>query len=172
MIKKSMVLLAGALIILSCSTSQFGWKGESKQPKQEAKTSPYDEDFDPNSLNDEDINPAMDKAIIQSVKQTKTDKAPAEKGKISFETAVNGFRIQLLATKDENQASDIKKQAILKFQEKVYLIFDPPYYRIRVGDCVTEQDAKTLKDEAINKGFADAWIVQSKVLHRGEESNP
>jgi len=154
------------LLTLSCATSQFGWKADSKSPAKENRTSPYVEDFDANNLNDDDINPALDKAILQSFKQVRTASPAPTSGKAPEEKIVNGYRIQLLATKDENQANETKKQAILKFQEKVYLIFEAPFYRIRVGDYVDEEAAKSLRDEAVKKGFADAWIVPSKVSSR------
>lgn len=163
---------AAALFLLSCSASQFGWKRESESAKKESKESPYVEDFDPSSINDDDINPAMDKALLLSAKETKTNKLVIEPEKTTAETNVNGYRVQLLATKDKDQADEMKRQAILKLEEKTYLIYEIPYYKIRVGDFINEKDAKLFRDEAVKKGFS-AWVVQCKVNSRGHvESNP
>jgi len=172
--KRTVFWFISVVFMISCSTSKFGRKTELEPIGKEAKTSPYVEDFDPNALNDDDINPALDKALIQQASKTsKSSRAASEPEKTSTEAIVNGYRIQLLATKDENLANEMKKQAILKFQDKVYLIFESPYYRIRVGDCISEKDAKVLREEAVKKGFTDAWIVPSKVINRGEgDSNP
>jgi hypothetical protein len=170
MIRKLIVFCIPAALLISCAASKFGRKAESGPSKNESQVSPYVEDFDPNTLNDDDINPAMDKALIQSAKPPQSQKNVPIREKAASETVVNGYRIQLLATKDENQANDMKKQAILKFQDVVYLVFEAPYYRIRVGDCISEKDAKTLRDEAVRRGFPDAWIVPSKVINRGNSS--
>jgi len=74
--------------------------------------------------------------------------------------------VQLLATSDEEMAREEKKRAVFKFEDKVYLIFDAPMYKIRVGDCLTRKEAEELKKQAVSQGFTDAWIVPSQVVRR------
>jgi hypothetical protein len=167
MMWKKLALIIPAVFVLSCSASKFGWKPESEASKKDAAASPYAEDFDPASLNDDDINPALDKAILQSARQSTPVQSQSAPEKAAIETIVNGFRIQLMASKDNDRADEMKKQAILKFDEMVYKIFETPYYKIRVGDCATEKEAKDLREKAIQKGFKDVMIVRSKVINRG-----
>jgi hypothetical protein len=169
---KNMVFIVPVVFLLSCSTSRFGWKSEPEPTRKEVKTSQYVEDFDPGSLNDDDINPALDKAILQSAKQAKPNPPPIPAEKTTAETIVNGYRIQLMATKDEDRANEMKKQAIMKFDEKVHLVFETPYYKIRVGDCVTDKEARDLREKAVQKGFTDVMVVRSKVINsRGVEES-
>lgn len=76
---------------------------------------------------------------------------------------VEGFRIQLLATRDENEARRARSDARTFFPENSYLLFDNPYYKLRLGDCLTRGAADSLQQRAINKGFSGAWIVRSQV---------
>jgi hypothetical protein len=168
---KNLVFIIPALVVFSCSMSRFGWKSAPEPSGKEAETSPYAEDFDPNSLNDDDINPALDNAILQSAKQSRQEPVSTAAERTQVETIINGYRIQLLATKDEDRANEMKKQAILKFDEKVHLIFETPYYKIRIGDCATDKEARELREKAIQKGFTDVMVVRTKVISRGQSDS-
>ncbi len=154
------------LFLASCSLSKFGWQ-EGPEPKdkgEKAETVAYQEDFDPLALNDDDIKVvplakpgAADASQTKAVVVPKTEKAEGE-----GET-VQGFRVQLIATTDENVAREVKKEAMLKLSNKVYLVFEAPHYKIRVGDCQSREEARAILQDATANGFPDAWIVPSMV---------
>ena len=85
------------------------------------------------------------------------------KAEIDSSRMVEGFRIQLLATPDEQEARRARDDARLYFPENSYLIFDNPYYKLRLGDCLSRAAADSLQQRAISKGFSGAWIVRSLV---------
>jgi hypothetical protein len=150
------------LPLVSCSLSKFGWKGEGESKNKKSGNVAYQEDFDPLTLNDDDLKivpPAksdqMGVGQRQMIVVPKTERTEGQ--------MVQGYRIQLIATTDENRAREIKKNAMLKLKEKVYLVFEAPNYKIRVGDCTTRDEAKAIQQDALANGFSDAWIVQSKV---------
>jgi hypothetical protein len=155
------------LPILACSLSQFGWKGESPKTEKEAETSAFREDFDPLTLPEEDVKvvsrggAAARQPVVKPIVIPKTERSQA-----SGET-VQGFRVQLIATTDENHARDVKKNAMLRLKNKVYLIFEAPHYKIRVGDCTSREEAKSILEDAVTNGFPDAWIVPSTVYKNG-----
>jgi hypothetical protein len=156
------------LPLLSCSLSQFS--GKSDAEKNKAGTGSYDENFDPLSLNDDTfkVTPPLQagdrKAVTQGVTVPKTERTEGE-------ATVQGYRVQLAATTDENRARDLKKEAMLKLKEKIYLIFESPNYKVRVGDCRTFDEAKLLKQEIVNSGFPEAWIVKSNVYAGAASGN-
>ncbi|MCK5075503.1 MAG: SPOR domain-containing protein [Calditrichia bacterium] len=83
-----------------------------------------------------------------------------------MEKKVNGFRIQIFATKDREQAYLLKEEALQIFGKdtiNVYIEFDAPYYKIRIGDCVTRNQAANIKNIARNKGYNKAWVVKAQV---------
>lgn len=87
----------------------------------------------------------------------------------TLETAVaetiQGFRIQILSSNDIDEASKVKNDAqqILE-RDNVYLVFDAPYYKVRVGDFQTKPDANKMLKFLNERGFTDAWIVPDKVM--------
>lgn len=77
---------------------------------------------------------------------------------------VPGYRVQLVATDAEFEARAVEEKALIEFDENVYLIFDSPTYKVRIGDCVSRLEANELRKKAANLGYRDAWVVQSRVL--------
>lgn len=157
-------LIVGIFFMLSCSASQFGWKAEDEIRNQRAEKSGFIEDFDPLSLNDDDIVitpvekplPSAEEEKPAPIMQTPTpDKSTPE--------IMQGYRVQLLATGDEPQAREAQKSAIFRFEEGVYLVFEAPLYKLRIGDCQTRREAEELRQKAVRNGFHDAWIVPSKI---------
>ncbi len=78
-------------------------------------------------------------------------------------TTVPGYRVQIFASNTNDGAEKIASDARFKFTERVYVEYDPPYYKVRIGDYQNRSDAEILREKAKNLGFADAWIVQTEV---------
>ncbi|NIR51080.1 hypothetical protein GWO43_20950 [candidate division KSB1 bacterium] len=116
------------------------------------------EDFNPLALNDDDIEIKESEPTytdfdddLLNPRQTVTD------------SVATGYRVQIIQTTDRQKAKDVQKDAVLRFDEDVYLVFDPPFYKVRVGDFVNWFDAEKLQRLAMRKGFRDAWVVRTKV---------
>jgi hypothetical protein len=75
-----------------------------------------------------------------------------------------GFRVQIFVGGDEFEARQMEEQALMSFDESVYLIFDSPNYKIRIGDCKTRTEANELRQRAVGSGYKDAWVVQCKIV--------
>jgi hypothetical protein len=77
---------------------------------------------------------------------------------------VAGYRVQLFASNTNDGANQVASEARFKFTEQVYVEYDAPYYKVRVGDFVNRSDAELLREKAKNSGYPDAWIVQTEVV--------
>ncbi len=73
-----------------------------------------------------------------------------------------GFRVQVITTKDPAQADDIIDEIETKLDLPVYKIFEPPYYKVRVGNCVEQTEAEELMDELRREGY-ETFIVRDLV---------
>ncbi len=78
-------------------------------------------------------------------------------------TTVYGFRVQIFASSTQKGANKVADDARSLFGGKVYIEHTPPYYKVRVGDCLTKEEAETLKNLAINKGFRGAFVVETMI---------
>jgi len=157
--KKMIVLLLVCLMVFSCSSKKV-IKTEQAPPQEDRGA--VNESFDPLVLKDDDLD--VKKRTNSEVKSDVDDSNTmnVEEAEI-VEKEVIGYRVQLCAVPNEENAREIQKEVILKMSESVYLIYDSPYYKIRIGDCLTRFDADKLQTLAVSKGFAEAWVVKTKV---------
>lgn len=77
-----------------------------------------------------------------------------------------GYRIQIIKASG-NDALTITEEARDEFTEKysdtpVYLTFDEPYYRVRVGDFRTRLDAEKFLKK-ISRKYPGAWVIQDYI---------
>jgi hypothetical protein len=83
------------------------------------------------------------------------------------EEMVQGFRIQIFSSSSVDDANAAKNTATGRFpHDSVYIVFDPPVYKVRVGDFVNRYDANQRLPEFVDKGYRDAWIVPDQVEQR------
>jgi hypothetical protein len=76
---------------------------------------------------------------------------------------VSGFRVQLLFTPEIDEANNIKNGVTPLVKEAVYVKFEAPYYKVRVGDCQNRLTANQLLKTLVDLGYKNAWIVPDKV---------
>ncbi len=166
---KNIIYFLSFMIILSSCTSQKQVKKEEPPIKKEnsantGKTS-IDESFDPSKLDEEDITVKTNRSTEANKNFQDSMLSPLQNSGES-DKVIEGYRVQICAVSDEMKAREIQKESILKFNEDIYLIYDSPYYKIRVGDCTTRYEADLLQKMAEEKGFIDAWVVKTKVKPR------
>lgn len=73
----------------------------------------------------------------------------------------NTYRVQICATTDKNAAVEQKQIAEEKFNISGYLIYEEPFFKARLGDFSSVQDAKAFRLKVIRAGYSGAWIVKS-----------
>jgi len=82
---------------------------------------------------------------------------------LASEENVAGYRIQLVSTQDVGLAESVEQRARELFTEDVYLIFDYPNYKVRVGNFLELKAAKPTESLARRNGFPRAWTVPSDI---------
>jgi len=76
---------------------------------------------------------------------------------------IYGFRIQIFASLTEKNAGKVADDVRSAFAEKIHVDYVAPYYKIRVGDCLTREDAEFLKSKALKLGYQGAFIVETLI---------
>lgn len=74
-----------------------------------------------------------------------------------------GFRIQLFASSTEKNASRVADDTRASFKQNVYIQHVPPYYKVRVGDFLTKEEALVVKQQAMQMGYRGAFIVETMI---------
>jgi cell division septation protein DedD len=74
-----------------------------------------------------------------------------------------GYRVQIFASSDRARAESAAADARQRFVEPVYIEFEAPLYKVRVGDCATRHEADTLKEKAGTQGYDGAWVAETPI---------
>ena len=102
--------------------------------------------FDPNKLNNPE--PRWPKIISplsidsQMVRQEEPDLT---------QIIIEGFRVQVLATRDQVNGERLRNKLSESFLEKIYIIFESPNYKVRMGNFIDRRDAETLRRSLAKK---------------------
>ena len=77
-----------------------------------------------------------------------------------------GYRVQVFASKGVDAARQVEAEVMELFPGIVYLSYDPPNYKVRIGNCSTRKEANEIRREAIRYGYKDAWVVRDNIIVR------
>ena len=104
-----------------------------------------------------------DKELTEILKDKYAIEKAVEQDSILAE--VNGYRVQIYTTDDLDKA----KAKIIIYNgmfnpENVKLDFDPPYFKIRIGNLRNRDEAEKFKEKLANMGFRNLIIVPARVM--------
>lgn len=78
---------------------------------------------------------------------------------------VPGFRVQVLTTQTLGKAIQVKAEAdSLLPNYNVYIVYDSPYYKVRIGDFRARYEANQAVPYIAGHGFPNAWLVPDNVF--------
>jgi hypothetical protein len=127
----------------------------------------------PMSYYESTLRPAIFDAEVDSVRrvhEAERERQALEIPKDSLvleEETILGFRIQISSTSSIDDAGAVKAAAQTMFTaDTVYVVYDPPVYKVRVGDFTTRLDANQRLPHIQEGGYPDAWVVPDKVVRR------
>jgi hypothetical protein len=153
--------------VILCLILLIGCAGSKKVSNAENVETPQyelNESFDPATLNDYDFEiKEQQKSDVGALDIDEFLKSGEQADSLQKNELVPGYRVQLIATRSVAEARAIKREALLTFEGLVYLTFDDPYYKVRLGDETSRFDANDLQEVAITKGYLGAWVVRTIV---------
>ncbi|MEY3060241.1 MAG: hypothetical protein RL000_1593 [Bacteroidota bacterium] len=83
---------------------------------------------------------------------------------------VQGFRILMITTNKRDVALDIKSRLLKNYpDQKSYLYYQSPNFKVQFGNFKTYKDAEKLKNEMESAFGKEMIIVPSKIEVRGEK---
>lgn len=76
---------------------------------------------------------------------------------------IQGYRVQIFFGSERKQAQDAKTKLLqLMPEEEVYLIYQQPYFKVRVGDYRTKLEAEAVYRKLLHE-FDKLFIVPDKI---------
>ena len=89
--------------------------------------------------------------------------------KDSTQLISEGFRVQILATRYFEYADSLAISISNKITDSVYVEFETPNYKVRVGDFINRDSAELLQQELLKMGYKSAWILRSRITAQKAE---
>jgi hypothetical protein len=75
-----------------------------------------------------------------------------------------GYRVQVLATDNLEEADSLRSEIYFNAAQKdVYVVFDPPFYKVLVGDFKQFSDATNLSFRLSQLGYTESRVVSDSV---------
>lgn len=162
----AVTLIALAAMLISCGDSKETlrqtFSGSEDKPKK-APLSYYEATLRPSDF-DEEVE-IVQKAHAQATGGVPID-IPADSTSVEVEV-VQGFRVQLFASSSIDEATAAKMTAEEKaLRDSIYVVYDPPVYKVRIGDYPTRLEANQKLARLVNLGYPDAWVVADRIVLR------
>ncbi len=112
---------------------------------------------------------------VYVVKDSRLDLLTKKKAEINKKAAdakrpTKGYRIQVLNTTDRTQAFKVKAKLLSVYPEhKTYLMYQAPYFKIRIGNFVEKSEADDLKKELARLFPAGVFVIPSDIEGKPEK---
>jgi hypothetical protein len=75
-----------------------------------------------------------------------------------------GFRVQVITTNKRNEANDAKARVMQMYPEyRSYIDFQPPYFKVRIGDFKTREEATELRDRLSDHFPSGVFVVPALI---------
>jgi len=87
---------------------------------------------------------------------------------------VNGYRLMLLNTTDRDLAMKVRTTLLQQFPEhKVYMTFQSPYIKLKIGNIVDKNEAEKLKKQItdLNIVTGNIYLLNEKVEQKPVDKN-
>jgi len=75
-----------------------------------------------------------------------------------------GFRVQVFASRALDAATTLRDELAARWTEPVSLDFEPPYYKVRIGNCNSEAACSELQQELQDAGYVSAFTVPARIV--------
>jgi SPOR domain len=156
--------LCFCLVIVLCmhesTFSAAAVPADSIPPARKEKLSTFEKSFKPSEY-DSDI----DLIHKKEKQQRPIVDVPVESFTVAEPETVQGFRIQVFASNSYEEAVAVRNALNLELSVQwVYMVYDAPTYKVRVGDYTNRADANIAVDGYIDRGYKGAWVVPDRVV--------
>jgi len=148
-----------AAIVGGCKSTNENERPETTEMSMKQFLDKYEKTFRPSDYD----------TTVGAIRQEEQQQRRAVEAALISATAVPetipGFRVQVLFTADIQQANTIRDTLSEELPDEwVYVVYDSPYYKVRVGNYAERSDANSTLRKLIDLGHKDAWIVPDKII--------
>ena len=132
-----------------------------------AQTVPSDTQAQPTPVMDTPVVTETASAMPASSGTTQPNNQAVQTSAPDSKSFIPGWRVQLHAFPTMASAEAAAVKARQHFTEPVYVEYQAPMYKVRVGDFLTKDDARHMVNRAKAENYTQAWVVEDLVVRPG-----
>ena len=76
---------------------------------------------------------------------------------------VKGYRVQIVISQNEEELQNLENEIQKSINEKIYIIFELPNYKLRVGNFLNRKEAENFQKTIVRLGYRTAWVVPTMI---------
>lgn len=76
---------------------------------------------------------------------------------------VKGYRVQIAISQNEEELQNLENEIQKSINEKTYIIFELPNYKLRVGNFLNRKEAENFQKTIVRLGYRTAWVVPTMI---------
>jgi hypothetical protein len=180
-----MIFISISLLIFACSavpTTRYETKQKTEEIKEEKKEeikkieksnvrNILNEDYDVkrfspdlnyNKKDTEKSETIVDKEIWYSFPTTAETNPSSNTRKIS--STAEGFRILVFSSDDLEELNEVQTRLEeARGIHQIYSIFEPPFYKLYIGDFILLDDANSLRRKLIQLDFKESKVIRTTI---------
>ena len=81
----------------------------------------------------------------------------------SVQSVSEGYRVQVLATRYFERADSLAVIMKNTVSDSVYVDFEAPNYKVRIGDFIDRDSAESLQQDLVQMGYNSAWVLRTRI---------
>ena len=81
----------------------------------------------------------------------------------SVQSVSEGYRVQVLATRYIELADSLALIMKNTINDSVYVDFEAPNYKVRIGDFIDRDSAESLQKDLVQMGYNSAWVLRTRI---------
>ncbi len=104
--------------------------------------------------------PAIDRVLLDKINDIHRE-----------QVTIQGYRVQVFSSNRQKtaKAEAYKMEKLVKessMETSIYVLYNPPFFKVRLGDCRTMEEAQALMEEVVRvlpQLQAETYIVRDKI---------
>ena len=76
---------------------------------------------------------------------------------------VKGYRVQIFISQNKEELQNLEIEIQKSINEKIYIIFELPNYKLRVGNFLNRKEAENFQKKIVRLGYRTAWVVPTMI---------
>lgn len=170
-----LIILGISLSLLTACGTSTGSRYSKSDTSDEQKSDQSTEVSIPKDLiEDFDISPYKSKIELKDKKPTSAsdnkeiwfeyNSSSKDYGRKILSGTADGYRILVTSTDNLEEANQIKADVFGKLdRNEIYIDFDPPFYKVKVGDFNDQKTADNLRFKLNQLGYKEAKVIKDKI---------